>query len=80
MAQLGWLSPCAQFVVAVQNQLLQSGSPSVPVSMLCRLLGVARSTTFYHPRGRHLEPQCDPLCAEAIRAVIEVPTTYGVRI
>ncbi len=79
MAQLGWLSRCARFVVVMQNQLLQSGSPSVPVSMLCRLLGVARSTTYYQPRGRHLEPQCDPLFVEAIRAVIEAHPTYGVR-
>ena len=63
----------------MQNQLLQSGSPSVPVSVLCRLLGVARSTTYYQPRGRHLEPQCDPLCVEAIRAIIEAHPTYGVR-
>jgi hypothetical protein len=49
------------------------------VSVLCRLFGVARSTTYYQPRGRHLEPQCDPVCVEAIRAVIEAPCTYGVR-
>jgi len=63
----------------MQNQLLQSGSPPVPVSVLCRLFGVARSTTYYQPRGRHLEPQCDPVCVEAIRAVIEAHSTYGVR-
>lgn len=63
----------------MQNQLLQSGSPLVPVSVLCRLFGVARSTTYYQPRGRHLEPQCDPVCVEAIRAVIEAHSTYGVR-
>ena len=52
-AELGWLSRCARFVVAMQNQLLQSGSPPVPVSVLCRLFGVARSITYYQPRGRH---------------------------
>lgn len=51
----------------------------MPVSVLCRLFGVARSTTYYQPRGRHLEPQCDPVCVEAIRAVIEAHPTYGVR-
>jgi putative transposase len=49
------------------------------VSVLCHLFGVARSTTYYQPRGRHLEPQCDPVCVEAIRAVIEAHPTYGVR-
>lgn len=63
----------------MQNHLLQSGSPPVPVSVLCRLFGVARSTTYYQTRGRHLEPQCDPVCVEAIRAVIEAHPTYGVR-
>lgn len=63
----------------MQNQLLQSGSPQVPVSVLCRLFGVTRSTTYYQPRGRHLEPQCDPVCVEAIRAVIQAHPTYGVR-
>ena len=63
----------------MQNQLLQSGSPPVSVSVLCRLFGVARSTTYYQPRGRHLEPQCDPVCVEAIRAVIDAHPTYGVR-
>ncbi len=51
----------------------------MPVSVLCRLFGVARSTTYYQPRGRHLEPQCDPVCVEAMRAVIEAHPTYGVR-
>lgn len=63
----------------MQNTLLQAGSPPVPLSVLCRLLGVARSTTYYQPRGRHLEPQCDPVCVAAIRAVIEAHPTYGVR-
>ena len=62
----------------MQNQL-QSGSTTVPVSVLCRLLAVARSTTYYQPRGRHLEPQCDPVCVEAIRAVFQAHPTYGVR-
>ena len=47
--------------------------------MLYRLMGVARSTTNYQPRGRHLKPQCDPLCVEAVSAVIEAHPTYGVR-
>ena len=63
----------------MQNTLLESGSPPVPVNVLCRLLGVARSTIYYQPRGRHLEPHCAPVCVDAIRAVIEAHPTYGVR-
>jgi len=54
----------------MHNEFLQSGSP-ISVSVLCRLLGVARSSTYYQPHGRQIEPRCDPVCVEAIRAVIE---------
>ncbi|MBK8092562.1 MAG: hypothetical protein IPK32_11430 [Verrucomicrobiaceae bacterium] len=44
--------------------------PPVPVIVLCRQFGAALSTTYYQPRGRQLEPQCNPMYVEAIRAVI----------
>ena len=33
----------------------------------------ARSTTYCQPRGRHFEPQCDPVCVEAIRVGHRLP-------
>lgn len=62
----------------MHNQLIAEGS-QVPISVLCHLLGVARSTTYYQPHARYLEPHCDPVCVEAVRAVIQAHPTYGVR-
>ena len=62
----------------MHNELLNSGT-KVPISKLCRLLGVARSTSYYQPRGRHIEPQCDPVFVQAVSAIIQAHPTYGVR-
>ncbi len=52
---------------------------SVPKMTVCRVVGVARSVAYYHPRKRDKVVQLDPELSARIKALIEAHPSRGVR-
>jgi len=74
----GWLSRFAPFVSTIKTDMLAGGT-DVPFAVLCRILGVARSTTYYQPVKTDAPPRIDELLAARIRATIDGFPTAGIR-
>lgn len=65
-------------MIAVANDFLAEDR-SVPVSVLCRVLGLSRSTAYYRPRVEPAIRPCDPELTALIHSIIEQFPTFGVR-
>lgn len=65
-------------MIAVANDFLAEDRP-VPVSVLCRVLGLPRSTAYYRPRIEPTTRPCDPELTALIHSIIDEFPTFGVR-
>lgn len=54
------------------------GETGYPLAIICRVLGVARSTVYYSPKAPPIR-HSDPVLTELIRTVINEHPTYGYR-
>ena len=62
----------------VRGEYEAEGKPVPPVTVVCRVLGVPRSTVYYHPHRRKA-PVVDEVMATRIKGVIERYSRYGYR-
>lgn len=62
----------------VNNHLLASGK-KLPVTRLCAMLGLPRSTAYYEPKTRPDHRPVDEVAAAKIEAIIEAEPACGVR-
>ena len=63
--------------MAVKNECAQANL-HVPITRLCRLLGVPRSTVYYQPRQRQ-KPRINCFLEQHIKEIIEQFPTFGIR-
>jgi len=65
-------------VSAIKTDMLAGGT-DVSLAALCRILGVARSTTYYRPVENDAPPRIDEVLAARIRTTIDEFPTAGIR-
>lgn len=63
---------------AVRLECLEEGL-EIPMTSLCRILGVPRSTAYHQPRVTRLHRPVDEAMAQDIHTLIQEHPTYGVR-
>ena len=64
-------------VMAVKNECAQANL-QVPITRVCRLLEVPRSTVYYQPRQRQ-KPRINCFLEQHIKEIIEQFPTFGIR-
>lgn len=63
---------------AVQCDVLEAGM-EIPMTRLCRILGVPRSTAYHQPKTERLHRPVDEGLAGTVHQIIQAHPTYGVR-
>ena len=51
----------------------------IPMTRLCRILGVPRSTAYHQPKVERLHRPVDEALARTIHEIIQAHPTYGIR-
>lgn len=63
---------------AVRCDVLEAGM-EIPMTRLCRILGVPRSTAYHLPKVERLHRPVDEALAQTIHGIIQAHPTYGIR-
>jgi putative transposase len=65
-------------VNAVRCDVLEAGM-EIPITRLCRILGVPRSTAYHQPKVERMHRPVDEALARTIHEIIQAHPTYGIR-